>query len=316
MIQNNKVQRVLDIYERLKRGDTIYKPQLAQKYDVNEKSIQRDIEDVRAFLSERKTENGIENDIVYDRKQCGYHLERSEQMNFSNAEILAISKILLDSRAFTEREMMSMLERLVECCVPAENRKLVNELLGNEKIHYIELHHGKVFIDKMWEIGQAIREARYIEITYQKVKNDESVKRVVQPQAIMFSEFYFYMAAYIDNIDKEKEFHVANDMYPTIYRIDRITELKVLDEHFKIPYKDRFEEGEYRKRIQFMFGGKLQRTKFWYKGLSVEAVLDKLPTAKILAEEDGKYLISAETFGSGIEMWLRSQGDCVEILKL
>ena len=54
---------------------------------------------------------------------------------------------------------------------------------------------------------------------------------------------------------------------------------------------------------------------FWYKGLSVEAVLDRLPTAKILKEEDGKYLVSAETFGDGIEMWLRSQGDAVEIVQ-
>lgn len=104
-------------------------------------------------------------------------------------------------------------------------------------------------------------------------------------------------------------------MFPTIYRIDRIQNVKVLDEHFKIPYKDRFEEGEYRKRIQFMYGGKLQRTMFWYKGLSVEAVLDRLPTAKILREEDGKYLVSAETFGKGIEMWLRSQGDLVEVVE-
>ena len=40
----------------------------------------------------------------------------------------------------------------------------------------------------------------------------------------------------------------------------------------------------------------------------------RLPTAQILKEEDGKYLISAETFGSGIEMWLRSQGDVVEVV--
>lgn len=55
-----------------------------------------------------------------------------------------------------------------------------------------------------------------------------------------------------------------------------------------------------------MQGGRLQRTKFWYCGESVEAVLDRLPTAKILREEEEKYLISAETFGNGIEMWLWS----------
>ena len=49
-----------------------------------------------------------------------------------------------------------------------------------------------------------------------------------------------------------------------------------------------------------------------YKGTSVEAVLDRLPTAKILDEKDGIYTISAEVFGKGIDMWLRSQGDYIK----
>lgn len=63
-----------------------------------------------------------------------------------------------------------------------------------------------------------------------------------------------------------------------------------------------------------MYGGKLQKVKFRYKGSSVEAVLDRLPTAKILKEKDGVYTISAEVFGKGIDMWLRSQGDMVEVI--
>ena len=49
--------------------------------------------------------------------------------------------------------------------------------------------------------------------------------------------------------DKElRESHdIQNNPYPTIYRIDRIKDYKVLNECFKIPYKDRFEEGEFRK---------------------------------------------------------------------
>ena len=63
--------------------------------------------------------------------------------------------------------------------------------------------------------------------------------------------------------------------------------------------------------MQFMYGGRLQRLRFEYTGPSVEAVLDRLPTARILREEDGKYLIQAEVFGEGVEMWLRSQGEMV-----
>ena len=79
-----------------------------------------------------------------------------------------------------------------------------------------------------------------------------------------------------------------------------------------MPYQDRFEEGEFRKRVQFMYGGKLQKIKFWFHGDSVEAVLDRLPTAQIIEQGEKGYLISAEVFGKGVDMWLRSQGDWVE----
>lgn len=50
---------------------------------------------------------------------------------------------------------------------------------------------------------------------------------------------------------------------------------------------------------------------FKYLGENVEAILDRLPTAKVEGEEDGVYTISAEVFGKGIHMWLRSQGDSI-----
>lgn len=103
--------------------------------------------------------------------------------------------------------------------------------------------------------------------------------------------------------------------FPTIYRIDRIRFFEVLEETFEIPYRDRFEEGEFRKRIQFMYGGRLRSIRFIYKGSSVEAVLDRLPTAQIIAKRPEGYLISAEVFGDGIDMWIRSQGDMVEVVK-
>ena len=61
-----------------------------------------------------------------------------------------------------------------------------------------------------------------------------------------------------------------------------------------------------------MYGGNLQKFKFRYTGPDVDAVLDPLPTAQILDEENGTFIISAEVFGKGIEMWLRSQTPYVE----
>ena len=147
------------------------------------------------------------------------------------------------------------------------------------------------------------------------MKDKATVQRKLRPVGIMFSEYYFYLTAFIDDKEVRKDFDVINDSFPTIYRLDRISSIKVLDEHFHIPYGSRFEEGEFRKRIQFMYGGKLERVRFKYKGPDVDSILDRLPTAVIESEDENVYILRAEVFGKGIDMWLKSQGNYIEILK-
>ena len=312
--KNGKIERILGIYTKLLSGNIVNKLKEAQEYGVNERTIQRDIEDIRCYMETEAERTGCINSVVYDRIKKGYRLEQIYKMKLTNSEVLAVCKILLDSRAFTKKEMTDMLDKLVACCVPKENQKMVTDLISNEEFHYVEPRHRTQFIDTMWDIGQAIRESRYIEIQYFRIKDKSIVTRKVKPAAIMFSEYYFYLTAFIDDEEVRKDFDVINDAFPTIYRIDRIRKLKVLDERFHIPYGSRFEEGEFRKRVQFMYGGKLQKVKFKYSGNDVDSVLDRLPTAEIVGEDDGIYTISAEVFGKGIDMWLRSQGDIVEVI--
>ncbi len=308
--RNNKVKRVLGIYTKLLEGDFIYKEKEAQRYGVNKRSIQRDIDDIRNFLESDLEKHGCINPIVYDRKENGYRMKQIWDSKFTNSEILAVCKILLDSRAFIKKEMETLLKKLISCGVPKDKQIWIEDLIKNEFFHYVELHHKKSFMNEMWNIGEAIRSCNFIEIEYCKKKG--MVKRKLKPAAIIFSEYYFYLTAFIDDENIQKCFDVSDDPYPTIYRMDRIKKVKVLNEKFHIPYSSRFQEGEFRKRIQFMYGGKLQRVKFRYKGENVEAILDRLPTAEILSEENGVYLIHAEVFGKGIDMWLRSQGDMIE----
>lgn len=313
-IKEDKIGRVLQIYAKLSDGYVVNKAEEAQRYGVNERSIQRDIDDIRNFLDTDSERTGVVNSIIYDRQEKGYRLETLYKIRLKNSEVLALCKILLDSRAFTKNEMVKMLDKLITCCVPKNNQKVVKDLIINEEFHYVEPRHKSEFLEKMWEIGQAVQETRYVEMDYLRTKDKTVVHRKVKPVAIMFSEYYFYLTAFIDDEEVRKDFDVLNDSFPTIYRIDRIKSLKVLDERFHIPYSSRFEEGEFRKRIQFMYGGKLQKLSFKYSGYDIDAILDRLPTAKVLNEENGVYTISVETFGTGIDMWLRSQGDAIKIL--
>lgn len=311
-MEYGKIDRVLGIYTKLMEGYSISKPDEADAYGVNERTIQRDIDDIRDFIESSGNHTGFVNSVVYDRFEKKYHLEEIYHLKLTNGEILAICKILLDSRAFVKEEMIEMIDTLISCCIPKENQKLVRKLIKNEEFHYVELQHKTRFIDMLWTLGEAISKCRLIDISYKRTKDKKLVKRKLKPLAIMFSEYYFYLTAFIDDENVRKDFDVINDSFPTIYRIDRIKTLKVLDESFHIPYSSRFEEGEFRKRIQFMYGGKLQKVRFKFCGNDVEPILDRLPTAKIIDKDDEGYIITAEVFGEGIYMWVRRQGELIK----
>lgn len=315
MEKESKNFRSLDMYVRFCEGKTINKAEEAQRFGVDERSIQRDIDDIRAFLDERRIESKDTRAIEYDRAKKGFIMIGAESSMMTNSEILAVSKILLESRAFTKRELKVILDKLIEECVPLKNVKLVSELISNEKYHYVELNHKEYIQDKLWNIGSDIHEHNLVSIRYARANAPrESIKRIIEPISIMFSEYYFYLNAFIVEQDETGKYvHKYN--YPAIFRIDRIKNYKHLDEKFRVSYANRFEEGEFRKRIQFMYAGKLLSIKLKYYGDNPEPILDRLPTARVVEQYEHECVIDAEVYGKGCLMWLLSQGDRVEIMR-
>lgn len=305
-----KSYRMLAIYSKLQQGMVLKKSVLAQAFGTSERSIQRDIESLRNFLVEQR----LPWEIVLDRRAGGYRLSTIASSGLSSGEVLTVCKILLESRSLRRDEMMPILDRLIDCCVPQSNQEMIRKLVANEKHNYIELQHKKPLVDLLWDLGQAVQKKRVLEMQYQKMKGSEVVSRVVQPVGLMFSEFYFYLIAFIQSPDMAEETDNLVNQFPAIYRADRIESIHETGETFSPPYASRFQEGEFRKRVQFMYGGQLQTVQFNYSGPSIEAVLDRLPTAEILDEQDGVFTVRAEVFGKGIEMWLRSQGEYIKLL--
>lgn len=275
--------RLLSLYDQLLNQGFLQKQQSAQRFGVTMRTLQRDIDALRSYLAEQSPPR----ELSYDSRSNRYYLVHQDGSRLSNGEMLAVCKILLESRALPKREMDCILDKLLVCGTAEDERNQLKELIANERLYYLEPHH---------------------------TQTGESKHRRIKPVGLMFSEFYFYLTAFLEDIDRAKEFENPEDPYPTIYRVDRIAEIQVQEERFYVPYGQRFSEGEFRKRVQFMYGGRLRIIRFTYSGPSVEAILDRLPTAKICQERDGVYEIEAEVFGKGIEMWLRSQGAYIQIL--
>lgn len=67
--KKDKIERVLGIYTKLVGGAIVNKAEMANVYGVNERSIQRDIDDIRNFLDINMDASGYVNRVVYDRNE-------------------------------------------------------------------------------------------------------------------------------------------------------------------------------------------------------------------------------------------------------
>lgn len=295
----HKSYRVLSIIDRLKRGESVSRPQLSVDFSVSEKTIQRDVDDIKAFLQEKEF-----SDVKYDAIRHGYVLVNKPENQMSNQEIFAICKILIESRAFNKVEFSELYKKITNLS-SAFDRAKIHDLLANECFNYIPLKHGKPLLDLIWQIGDYIKQQHYIEFDYQR-QDKTSKSYIVKPVGLVFSEFYFYLVAYIKDLDKP---------FPAIFRLDRIDNPSQKRDRFSIDENERFKEGEFKNHTQFMYSGHMTTIRFKFHGSSIDAVFDKLPTARYPDPINQPDLIEAEVYGTGIKMWLLSQREYVEVIR-
>lgn len=291
-----KVNRILKIYDKLINGESINKKELANELDVNIRTIQRDIEDIRNYLANNYD---MEN-IIYDYKNNVYYLEKNKQRTLTTIQIFSMIKILLESRAFCKDEMKGIIDSIFSY-VPKIESKEIKSLVLNELYHFQPLTHEKPILKLIWDLGECILKKEIIKIDFYKVSGEKG-ERTVYPLAVVFSEYYFYLVAKIKDSKYEN---------PAFFRIDRIENFKKINKKYLM---SRFEEGELKKRIMFMYGGDLIKIKFRYTGTPIEHILDKFPTAKMTNIEENVHEFDIEVYGKGCIMWFLSQGENIEII--
>ena len=87
----DKNNRILYMFQDLISGKGVNKLELANRFRVNERTIQRDLEDLREFFDEQIPRGNI----IYDRQKKEYYLLQQEPVYLSCSETYAVCKILL-----------------------------------------------------------------------------------------------------------------------------------------------------------------------------------------------------------------------------
>lgn len=301
-MENEVSDRILEIFYRLMHGELLTNRRIADSYNVSARTVSRDIGRIQNFLSEHR--DLMQNaEIIYSHKEKAYILKSDEFLK--NSELFAISKIILGTRCFNKEDMLTVINKLKQFTTPTD-RTLLEEIIRKEIYHYKEVRSDcDSVIENLWQLIQCIESKHYISVRYIKMDRSEVVRKL-RPSAIMFSEYYFYLIAY----HLEEQNHKAK-----YFRIDRIRSITEHREKF-IPDKEHyFDEGDLREKNQFMFPGDTMNITFEFTGLSLQAILDRLPTAKVLEQNENKSIVTAEvSYGRGIIMYLLSQGSWVKVL--
>lgn len=318
-----KTDRMLDLFYRAMKGEALSVQDLAYEYNASTRSISRDITSLKLFLAEHGDSLGYA-ELVWDGQDRTYHLEMDDFI--SNRELLAMVKVLIGARPFNQKELLTLINKL-KAHTSYKDRKKLEELILKEIYNYPAVNADcDSVIDRCWQLTEYIHEKRILSVEYIKMDRT-TVKHRILPLSILFTEYYYYLIAYeCDDADGEVESVRSRDGHrvlsflhgglsvPHYFRADRITDITAHREYFHLTRAQEFDESILRQRSQFMWPGELQVIRFEFTGPSVQAILDRLPTAKIIDYSHKKYTIDATVYGDGILMYLLSQGPWVRVI--
>ncbi|HBA46674.1 MAG TPA: hypothetical protein DCZ91_02505 [Lachnospiraceae bacterium] len=153
----DKVTRILMLYSRLMQGEVVNKTRFCLETECSSRSFDRDIEDIRLYLSESYSAG----ELWYDRWEGGYLLTEAMQPPLEDAEYLLVEKVLSDSGVLRKDEMD---ELLLHIALHTKNARRATVKEKHAIDRYIEPEHGKPLLKMVEDLNAAIDSHQVIRI--------------------------------------------------------------------------------------------------------------------------------------------------------
>ena len=106
----DKVTRLLLLYSKLLQGERVGKIRFCMETNSLPRTFDRDIEDIRLYLSEAYDHR----ELIYDRQENMYYLTSSQTKSLERMEYLFLERVLLDTRILRLDEMDVLLSHLAK----------------------------------------------------------------------------------------------------------------------------------------------------------------------------------------------------------
>ena len=218
--------------------------------------------------------------------------------------VLAISNILLGSRALLPSELDAALNYLFSGLSPVKQVE-VRQQLRIARGSYTPLSQPKLLLSRLAEVAAYIANHRRLTFTYLSSQATEPTPLIhhAQPVALFFEVHYFYVAMLSQ----------TRGGY-WLYRLDRIGEIKAVSEGDKLDYATRFSLQDHRRQTYLLDSGDLMQIQFVYRYYP-QTALDQFPGSRVIRHNaDGSVVIEAFARLDGALLWLLSQGAALKVI--
>lgn len=296
----DKITRMLILYTELAKGENINKTVFCFENDCSPRTFERDIEDIRLFLSE--SFNLLE--LNYDKLSNTYYIEGAKRAGLEPIEYLFIERILRDTAFLRKDELEQLLAHLLSS---TENTKALIYNKSIKDIDYQSPAHNKALLKIHGDLVSIIEKKKCIKIRYFKGNGDE-IERDIIPCTIKFDLGYMYLIGYRNN---------ETDKYPAYYRLDRIYSFNIIrDQTYHEKEKVNSYMTDYSSGITQMYGGEYVELCLKCKKEFYPYLYDKFRSAKIDRQDENAIEVRISAFEDGFLKWMISQPqDMIMILQ-
>lgn len=176
------------LYHYLLNGEHIDKASFSLEHNITERSFDRDIEDIRLFLSEIFSSN----ELLFDKASRTYYLTGEQPQYIDRMEAVAIGRILLSSSSLRYDEMMGLLHVLL-ATVSEDDANAVRRYLRRGIAEYTSTTTTAI-LKLLGDLYEVIQTNGNIEIT---LSGDEraQVTKLVSPLEVNLIGDHFYLTA-------------------------------------------------------------------------------------------------------------------------
>lgn len=207
----DKITRMLILYSSLINGEEINKTIFCFENDCSPRSFDRDIEDIRLFLSESFSVL----ELNYNRINNTYCIKGAKKQQLEFMEYLFVEKILQDTSVLRNDELGILKSHLLINTRDAPKMpKSLNQIYTVSESQ----KHNKALLKMHGDLELTIRNQKYIRLVYQDNINRKHIYDII-PCSLRYKSGHLYFIGYIEKEEKI-----------TAIRLDRVYSFEILRE--------------------------------------------------------------------------------------